>query len=287
MGSANPPGLSDEKATRILIGLRNGRTLREFWIKPARLEAYFKTHSDYAREARPLIETNAKAARLRKGAPRRALTHCKHGHPFSGDNVYFAPGRNERKCWTCVRRRDKAPKAPSQEQVRQVTAALNAGKTIKEICWGLVNDQKVCQPILGFRKLKLHRELNPDFNRFVVSAMADHNSRGQQRRFNPGKARLKAVREQNNDYFKIRAMLPANFPGRDDVVSDIFEALLDGSLRRDDVRARVKRYIADHNRMFPTNFAKFGDARLVSLDEVLFEDGTTTRGDNVSQGLWD
>jgi hypothetical protein len=39
--------------------------------------------------------------------------------------------------------------------------------------------------------------------------------------------------------------------------------------------------------MFPTNFAKFGDARLVSLDEVLFEGGTMTRGDNVSQSLWD
>jgi hypothetical protein len=25
--------------------------------------------------------------------------------------------------------------------------------------------------------------------------------------------------------------------------------------------------------MFPTNYAKFGDARLVSLDEVLFDDG--------------
>jgi hypothetical protein len=29
-------------------------------------------------------------------------------------------------------------------------------------------------------------------------------------------------------------MLPANFPGRDDVVSNIFEAMLDGSLRREE-----------------------------------------------------
>jgi hypothetical protein len=63
-------------------------------------------------------------------------------------------------------------------------------------------------------------------------------------------------------------MLPANFPGKDDVVSDIFEALLDGSLRREDVGARVSHYVAAYNRMFPTNFAKFGDSKMVSLDEV-------------------
>jgi hypothetical protein len=34
-------------------------------------------------------------------------------------------------------------------------------------------------------------------------------------------------------------------------------------------------------------FAKFGNSLLVSLDEVLFDSGTTTRGDNVSHGLWD
>jgi hypothetical protein len=34
-------------------------------VKAPRLEAYFKTHPEYAREALPLIETNAKAARSR------------------------------------------------------------------------------------------------------------------------------------------------------------------------------------------------------------------------------
>jgi hypothetical protein len=82
-------------------------------------------------------------------------------------------------------------------------------------------------------------------------------------------------------------MLPANFPGADDVVSDIFEALLDGSLQLENVKARAKQFIAAHYRMFPTNFAKFGDSRLVSLDEAVFADGTTTRGDTISRGLWD
>lgn len=39
--------------------------------------------------------------------------------------------------------------------------------------------------------------------------------------------------------------------------------------------------------MFAPKFRKFGDSSLVSLDEVLFDDGSTTRGDTVSRGLWD
>ena len=82
-------------------------------------------------------------------------------------------------------------------------------------------------------------------------------------------------------------MMPAAFPDKDDVVSAIFEDLLTGALRRDDVRLRMQSYITAHNRMFPTKYAKFGDSPLLSLDEVLFDDGTATRGDGVSRGLWD
>jgi hypothetical protein len=49
----------------------------------------------------------------------------------------------------------------------------------------------------------------------------------------------------------------------------------------------VQRFTTDHNRMFPTKFAKFGDRPLVSLDEMMFEEGSTTRGDTVSRGLCD
>ena len=44
------PGLSDEKASRMLIALREGRTLRKFGISRncPRFEAYCEAHSDYA-----------------------------------------------------------------------------------------------------------------------------------------------------------------------------------------------------------------------------------------------
>ena len=94
-------------------------------------------------------------------------------------------------------------------------------------------------------------------------------------------------RDQANDYYQIRSMLPATFPDKDDVVGAIFEDLLTCILKREEVKPRVQAYIVAHNRMFPTKYAKFGDSPLVSLDEVLFDDGTATRGDAVSRGLWD
>jgi hypothetical protein len=78
-----PSGLTDEKATRIMLGLRTGKTLRKLWVKAPRLEAYFSTHPEYAQEARPLIEANVNDARLRKGAYLREKTHCVNGHALA------------------------------------------------------------------------------------------------------------------------------------------------------------------------------------------------------------
>jgi hypothetical protein len=95
------------------------------------------------------------------------------------------------------------------------------------------------------------------------------------------------VRNDNNDYYKIRDMIPASNPNRDDIVARIFEDLLGGFLERREVPARVKAYVAELNKLYPTKYIKFGNSPLVSLDEVMFDDGTTTRGDSVSRGLWD
>lgn len=82
-------------------------------------------------------------------------------------------------------------------------------------------------------------------------------------------------------------MLPVNFPDRDDVVSDIFEALLNGSLQRDQVKVRVRDYIARHNRAFSMQYPTFGGQRLHSLDAPVFAEGPMTMGDTISRGLWD
>jgi hypothetical protein len=81
-------------------------------------------------------------------------------------------------------------------------------------------------------------------------------------------------------------MLPDQFPGENDVVQSIFLALIEGRLDRSQLNRHLQRFVREYNRQHPTKYAKFGTGRLLSLDEVLIEGGTTTRGDNVSQSLW-
>jgi hypothetical protein len=176
--------------------------------------------------------------------------------------------------------RYESPVPATAEQIQQVTAALNAGKTISQICWGRKDGRILETPILSFRKFKLHRRLNPDFERFVLSATHDNNGRGQRRRYQPESVRIQIVRSQNEDFQRIVDLTPAYLPPdvRNDIAQSIFVALFEGSLQRDQVSARVQGFVTEHNRMFPTKYAKFGNSPLVSLDEVIFEDGSTTRG---------
>ncbi|MHC1947280.1 hypothetical protein IF803_23145 [Bradyrhizobium sp. UFLA06-06] len=286
-----PKGLTDEKAQRIMLGLREGKTPRELWVRPGQLEAYFSGHPEFAREARPLIEANGKAARARKGDYFRSKTHCKRGHPLTPDNVYLFPYRNAlgRKCKLCTKLHSEAPPLPTEDQVKRVTAALNSGQTLNLICTGKVAGKIVASRIMGFNKLKVYRARNPDFDKFIRAATEDHNSNGQLRRWNSQPTRTDQVRAQNNDYYKIRELVPRHLPDdvRDDIAQSVFLALFEGTLQRDQVDSRVRQFVQDHNRMFPTKFAKFGDSPLLSLDEVMFEDGAATRGDSVSRGLWD
>jgi hypothetical protein len=66
-----------------MLGLRAGKTLRDLWVKAPQLQAYFSSHAEYAREARPLLESNVEAARRRMGARLSSRTHCLNGHLFA------------------------------------------------------------------------------------------------------------------------------------------------------------------------------------------------------------
>ena len=278
MGKA---GLSDKQASRILAGMREGRTPRSFDVTATALKVYCGTHPEFGREALPLIETNTRAARLRQGAHIRNKTHCVNGHSFAEHGrVAMHKGWMTRQCRACETMRDRRGDKIKPDVLVAVKAALKRGLTISAITTSGRSTR-----LVKHNAIARHRRESPEFDRFVFELTKDNNSRGQLLRWQ--RVRNAAVRDQNNDYYKILAMLPANFLGKDDVVGDIFEALLDGSLQRQDIRARVKHYVAAHNRMFPANFAKFGDARLISLDAQLFDDGTMTLGDTISRGLWD
>jgi hypothetical protein len=176
----------------------------------------------------------------------------------------------------------------ADDVVDRVKRALENGASLTQITDGRPTGGGKRNPklvITSFKIIRRHRQENPDFNRFVVSAISDSLVVGQrvrhQRRLNAAK------REEADDYHSFRSMLPANFPDKDDVVGAIFEDLLTGNLKRENVRGRVQAYITAHDRMFPTKYARFGDSPLLSLDAVMFDGGTMTRGDTVSRGFWD
>jgi hypothetical protein len=230
--------MTPKQANACMAALREGRTLRritgagKFGPAIVTLQKFHKhcaAHLQWAMEAKRLAAANAKAADSLKGLPRRSQTHCKHGHPLSGSNVSYEPDGG-RKCLTCVKRRDLAPRPPSQEQIQQATAAINAGSSLTLICTGRIGAERVQAPIFTFRKLKLYRKLNPAFDRFVISATANSNSKAQQRRFHPNRARVETIRVEADDFYKIVNMVPVHLPPdvRDDIAQSIIVALLEG-----------------------------------------------------------
>jgi hypothetical protein len=77
-------------------------------------------------------------------------------------------------------------------------------------------------------------------------------------------------------------MQPARFPDKDDVVSDIFEALGNGSLQREDVQNHVRQFVTAH---IACSLQPCEIRWLVSLDARLFEAVSTTLGDTVTRGF--
>jgi len=267
----------------MMAGLRDGRTLRTLYVSHAQFKTYCAAHPEHAQEALPLIEANAKSARLRKGAHLGSRTHCKYGHPFSGENLFISP-EGWRRCQICIAKSHGENRTMSEQQARRVVEALNEGKTIANIT-------KSGSPsyILNHRALLLFRQKHPKFERLVLrlsTANAKvHHAEAAARRAQV--LRAPAIDAHGADIFMlIRSAVPANLPAqiRDDVIGAMALEIVEGKLRPTDIRRRVREYVAVQYRQF----SKFGR---VSLDARLFEDGNATLLDCLSTeagtGYWD
>ncbi len=156
-----PNGLSDEKAAKLLAGLREGLTIRHLWVTPSRLEVYFKARPEFERVARPLVQANAAAARLRKGIALKNRTHCRLGHPLSGTNLLIH-SKGWRCCRICDTKSHDENRRMSEEQARRVVDALQAGKTVANVTKSGTDDY-----ILNHRALLLFRKKHPKYDRLV------------------------------------------------------------------------------------------------------------------------
>jgi hypothetical protein len=220
---------------------------------------------------------------------RRTAEMCLKGlHPMTGANVRIDPSRGRRCCLACRNyARDNPPRMTSLA-IGKVKQALEAGATTGQVCFGRpVGGGKIDRRLIltTTHKFYQQRRLDPELDRFVLDAIDKRIGRT-----NPVLAVAAGTFKYEwdpRDPELIRSLLPRNFPDTDVVINEVIVSLLEGRLDRSQIGEKIRWYIKAHYRAFPVNFAKFGNSRLVSLDEVMFDDGTATRGDTVSRGLWD
>jgi hypothetical protein len=156
-------GLSDEKAARILAGLRDGKTLRLLWTTAARVTAYCAAHPEYGNEAILLMEANAKAAFLRKGVHIRNKTHCINGHSFAEHGrVAIHKGWKTRQCRACEVMRYHRGGIIKPAVLQRVTAGIIAGSPINSFTKPGPNY------LVKFSTLARCRRENPEFGRLVT-----------------------------------------------------------------------------------------------------------------------
>jgi hypothetical protein len=176
-------------------------------------------------------------------------------------------------------------------QVSRVMAAVKAGFNVFQITRG-TSTQKA---IVAFNALKRRRIEDPALDRFIIKNARGALSRSQLMKFRivPANASFFCLRTtrveipqfvfKDGDYNWVMSLIPRYFPSnvREDIMQDIFEALIRRSISREQLPSRILDFVSAHRRT--TDHPGLVD----SLDEPLSWDSKVTRIANISRGLWD
>lgn len=234
-----------------------------------------------------------------------ARTICKAGHAMTGDNVRM--DRDHLVCRKCKAAQSKAWGDANREKVRlSQLRTLQKRKARKDVYMNLsqeATNKAVTRPILE-KLFDTIRETGLMKSTFGVISETRMRAFWH---FNPKVyAAMKKVRIQTKRTMVVTVSAPAvslNNPARverimerinaavprhyqrdlrDDVVSDMTLAWIEGRLRADDIEKRARDFV---NARFKSDHNKWGD---ISLDVPLSEDGTVTLGDILPEDrrLW-
>jgi hypothetical protein len=273
----------------VMVALEAGRSLRSITmgdrfgariVHVYQIQKWMVANPEWAKKAQPLIDKNRIAANVRKGDQFKRMTHCKHGHSLHDAYVFVrsSDGYRVRQCKTCTQLKPGRPVVPEIKE--KVVALIKQGAS--------QSDFTTCgKPgfLITHRTLIRWKTEDQSLSRLMSETASIRMENIVKRIWASRKRNL--IRNQTNDYYKIRSMIPESFPGRDETVTDIFMMLHAKTLRWEDIPKHIKKLKTEYDRMFPTKFRKFGNGWLVSLDQLAYEDGSTTVGDQVSRGLWD
>ena len=117
------------------------------------------------------VRRNAAAAQKRKGCVKRSQTHCKFGHPLSGENLYLTL-KGYRVCRKCHRERSENPAANRRSDSPR-TAAITAGQPTTQFC-----GRRTPNRVFGFNKLKVLRQIDPAFDQLYRTRILIPGRRG-------------------------------------------------------------------------------------------------------------
>lgn len=277
------------QARNVMKALQEGITPRQFVkgrppyglavVSMGKLKKHCAVFPEFGAEVNRLAAINVAAAHKRKGEARRNQTHCKRGHSLAAAKIYGRGHYRFRRCLVCQKAADKLGRPVKPAVIKKVKAALIEGQTM-----GFITSGGSPGYLVKHRDLLRYRNENPEFGKFVANAIAGNNKRAQIQRAQHHKFITGTPAVQNAFYREILDLVPKYLPEdkRDDVVIDIFKAVLEGRLRYADVRQRVGQFVAAHDRLFPTKYA------MRSLDVPAYREGAIALIETISedQGLW-
>ena len=162
-----------------------------------------------------------------------------------------------------------------QLRSRSSAAAINAGQKATQFCGNRSPDR-----IFGFNKLKVLRQINPVFDKLYCSKILIARPRAPR----PLPTQSIVLTPEAAECHRVASLVPHHLPRdiRDDVIQSIFLAILEGSIRRDQLPARVADFIRAHYR--EANRHGVGKYGLVSLDAPGFADSSMTLKDTIQSG---
>lgn len=223
----------------------------------------------------------------------RAKTHCKQGHPFSGDNLYISPvGR--RGCRICRQAAcDKqATKMPTPDRARQLIAALREGRTIAELTRGSHKVDKTIVKtgtmIMRWGQFNNLKQSSPRISKLIDDLVLKNVTEIKRRTVHRyWHANRPAVGTIHVCGYEVILSATASLPDdlRDDVRSDMFLAAAERRLRASDITARVSEFVTQRRRMF-SKYVPVVGGKMLSVDQKVFDDSGMTIGDTATRTLW-
>ncbi|MCP1851219.1 MULTISPECIES: hypothetical protein [unclassified Bradyrhizobium] len=292
--------LSEVEAAEILRKLTEGQTLKTIVMPVGKqhhsFDRYRAEHPDWDAIVTPLLHTNKHAARLAGfKAKMAARTHCKRGHEYTIGNTYYR-FNGTRQCKTCNLLSQKTVKPIAPKMIELAKRALITNVSVENITRGPNRAMNSVQ----WRHLRL---TDPEFNRFVLENVNGRSLGTMQSRMGIAplmditrSARIENVGadasipvyvEQPGDFSLFYSLTPRYLSDQDrfDVVANIYIALGERRVRREDVPQRIREFTKQHTEIFPTG--EYGSAKSpYSLDVAVFDDGKMTRHETAHIGLW-